>query len=108
MPVKKQDSLSGVLPGLDGVSGTKVYSKDLKCFISAYTFISAGVTYAVTHNLGATPAAVLVTPKLAAASVVTTVSAGIATEAIASAATSAVVYVVGNLDGMAATVVVLA
>ena len=94
------DSVSGYLPGFGGTSGVKVRLNEFKGQTISGTCASGEVTYAVSHQLGAVPSMVLVTPMLAADQAVCTVSAGVVAVAAASAATSAKFYVVGNLDGI--------
>jgi len=94
------DSVSGYLPGFSGTSGVKVRLNEFKGQTISGTCISGAVTYAVAHQLGAVPSMVLVTPMLTAADAVTTLSAGVVGQAVASAATSTHFYVVGNLKGI--------
>jgi len=100
MSTSRGDSVSGYLPGFSGASGVKVRLNEFKGQTISGTCISAGVTYAKTHQLGAVPAMVLVTPLLVEGDAVTTVSAGVVGQAAASAATSAAFYVIGNKDGI--------
>ena len=94
------DSVSGYYPGFAGASGLKVRLNELKGQTISGTCISAGVTYAVSHQLGATPSMVLVTPLLVEGDAVTAISAGIVAEAAASGASSTKFYVIGNKDGI--------
>jgi len=100
IPNSRGDSPSSYMPGSGGSSGIKSYLINLKAQAISGTCISAGVAYAVSHQLGKVPAAVLFSPKLVAADAVTTVSAGVVGEANASAMTSAKFYVIGNKDGI--------
>lgn len=94
------DSISGYLPGFGGVSGVKVRLNELKGQVISGICISGEVTYAVAHQLGAIPSMVLLAPLLTAAQAVCTLSAGVVSQAVASASTSTHFYVVGNLDGI--------
>lgn len=91
--------------GLSAITSAKIADGEvveakMNSFVTGYTLPSAGVAYAVTHGLGAVPATVLISPQLAAGDAVTALSAGVVGEAAASAATSAVFYIIGNKDGI--------
>lgn len=97
----RSDSISGYLPGFEVSGGIKVYSANLKSNVVSGTAISANVTYAVAHGLGAVPRAIFLTPSLtktqAAASAVATV---VAVADQTSATTSTNFYVVANKAGV--------
>lgn len=100
MATSRGDSVSGYYPNFKGTSGIKFRLNELKAQTISGVCISAGVTYAKSHQLGATPSMVLVSPLLIEDDAVTAVSAGVVAEAAASGASSTKFYVIGNKDGI--------
>lgn len=93
------DAVSSYLPGFGEASGVKIYKSNLRAQTLSGTIISAGVTYAVNHQLGKVPSVVIITPSFTLAQAA---SAGhnVALVDRASATTSAKFYIAGNQDGL--------
>jgi len=100
MGVSRGDCVSGYYPNMAGTSGVKSYLSNLKAQVISGTILSANIPYAVTHNLGQTPAFVGITTRAAAAEQTDVSGSVTITESTASAATSAVFYVIGNKGGV--------
>ena len=57
------DAVSAYIPAFgDGVSGAKVYLRNMKYSIVSGSIANSGVVYAVAHGLGAAPTLVLFQP----------------------------------------------
>ena len=92
------DAVSGYLPPF--AAGAKVYNTNLRSQALTGAVISAGVVRAISHTLGAVPTVIVVTPRFAAADVAAATTGIAVSESAASAATSAVFYVVANKNAV--------
>jgi hypothetical protein len=100
MGTSRGDCISGYYPNMGGTSGVKVYADNLKAQAVTGSILSANIVYAKTHNLGKVPTFIGITPWLAKDQAKTFTSGAVVALSLASAATSAVYYVIGNLKGI--------
>jgi len=96
MGTSRGDAISGYYAGFEGTSGVKSYLKDIKAQVVSGTITSANVVTAVSHQLKKIPSYVGITPSFAADQAKNFTSGAVVGVAAASAATSAVFYVIGN------------
>lgn len=95
------DSPSAYFPGFDGTSGVKMRLNEMKGQAINGAIISAGVTYAVAHQLDVAPTMILIAPELTKAeSGDPSGEVGNVGLAAASAATADYFYVIGNSSGI--------
>jgi len=99
MPTSRNDCISGYYPNFAGTSAIKAYKDNLKCQVITGSVLCANVCYPKTHALGKVPSVVIVTPWYAANDAKNFTSGYVCGESAASAATSAVFYVTGNIKG---------
>jgi len=100
MPTSRGDCISGYYPNFAGTSGVKIYKDNLKAQVVSGTVLSANIVYSKTHQLGKVPSFIGITPLLAADQAKNFTSGAVVALSAASAATSAVYYVVANLKGV--------
>lgn len=94
------DCISGYYPNMAGTSGVKVYKDNLKAQVLSGSILSANICYPKTHQLGKVPSYIGLTPWLAVDQAKNWTSGAVVALSLASAATSAVYYVIGNLKGI--------
>lgn len=102
--MSRGDAISGYYPEMSGPSGVKVYADNIKCQVITGVCVSAGVTYAKTHQLGKTPKFVQVQARLTLGEVT---AKHVVALANASAATSASFYVASSKAGAKFTAFIL-
>lgn len=94
------DCISGYYPNMEGTSGVKSYFNNLKAQVVSGSVLSANIVYSKTHQLGKVPKFIMIQPMLAADQAKNFTSGAVVALSSASAATSAVYYVVANLKGV--------
>lgn len=100
MGTSRGDCISGYYPNMGGTSGVKSYLSNLKAQVLSGSVLSANIVYAKTHNLGKVPSFIGITPSLAVDQAKNFTSGAVVALSQASAATSAVYYVIANLKGV--------
>ena len=94
------DCISGYYPEFGGTNGIKIYNNNLKTQVVSGSVLSANIVYAKAHTLGKVPSFIGITPLLAKDQAKNFTSGAVVALSSASAATSAVYYVIANLKGV--------